>query len=66
MHINQYLNVWSVDVWFFLFCFVLISKGENFFFFAHEALTLIKSTEEEMKHFGGDKKSGYISLPFMH
>lgn len=33
-----------------------ISKGENFFFSAHEALTLIKSTEEEMKHFGGDKK----------
>lgn len=50
------------------FCFVFFKsvKGKTFFFFAHEALTLIKSTEEEMKHFGGDKKSGYISLPFMH
>lgn len=49
-----------------MFLFFLISKGENFFFSAHEALTLIKSTEEEMKQFGWNKKSGYISLPFMH
>lgn len=33
-------------------------KGKTFFFPTHDALTLIKSTEEEMKHFGGDKKVG--------